>query len=225
MNAPAQNDPRDEALRKQHDLDERLEKAAHMSRPPQNEVPEKPPGYPIKQERIASNRGHECNSWCEPHVAMHWQPYQMGDSKPATPPQNEVPPRQSRAPEGKYSYEGDWERLCVCGHRLATHTAQAPHTCNENGDCGCERFRPIPPPVPKKGVDEFVEELLLQAPALVTHQELASYKARATALLEQARREGRINELQALNNDRTGERTRDYVQDRLAELRKEATDV
>lgn len=47
----------------------------------------------------------------------------------------------TRSQDGRYSYEGKWERLCTCGHTLATHTALAPHTCNENGDCGCNKFK------------------------------------------------------------------------------------
>lgn len=35
----------------------------------------------------------------------------------------------------------------------------------------------------EKEISEFVEELLSQAPALVTHEELKDYKAKASALL------------------------------------------
>lgn len=41
-------------------------------------------------------------------------------------------------------------------------------------------------------LNDFVEESLLQAPALVTHQELEEYKARAKKLLEQSNREARL---------------------------------
>lgn len=50
---------------------------------------------------------------------------------------------------GRYSYDGDFSRVCRCGHTLGIHAAEAPHPCfNEDdgiGDgapCACERFRP-----------------------------------------------------------------------------------
>jgi len=52
---------------------------------------------------------------------------------------------------GQYSFEGNYERLCVCGHTLGTHAAEPPHDCfNEDtgiesatGEvCECKRFRP-----------------------------------------------------------------------------------
>lgn len=52
---------------------------------------------------------------------------------------------------GQYSYEGQWDRLCRCGHTLGVHAGEAPHPCF-NGDsgmegatgepCDCPRFRP-----------------------------------------------------------------------------------
>ena len=48
---------------------------------------------------------------------------------------------------GQYGFTNNYDRLCVCGHRLGHHTAQAPHECID-GDfnpvdvpCGCMRFR------------------------------------------------------------------------------------
>jgi hypothetical protein len=61
---------------------------------------------------------------------------------------------------GRYDYEKDWDRLCVCGHSLGVHAAGSPADCllhsfaNLNSqerrehvnappaNCGCERFRP-----------------------------------------------------------------------------------
>jgi hypothetical protein len=46
---------------------------------------------------------------------------------------------------GRYSYSGDFDRLCKCGHTLGAHTAEPPHECI-NGDtgeaCDCARFVP-----------------------------------------------------------------------------------
>jgi hypothetical protein len=30
---------------------------------------------------------------------------------------------------GRYAFQGDWGRKCVCGHELGVHTAEAPHEC------------------------------------------------------------------------------------------------
>jgi len=63
-------------------------------------------------------------------------------------------PRERRT--GLYSFQGNWERLCECGHALGLHTAQAPHECMAGdatqiapekypvdlGECDCVRFRP-----------------------------------------------------------------------------------
>lgn len=52
----------------------------------------------------------------------------------------------SRDKQGKYSYEGNWERLCECGHTLGDHTAEPPHACGNYGsgliDCDCRKFKP-----------------------------------------------------------------------------------
>ncbi len=47
---------------------------------------------------------------------------------------------------GRYGFEGDFDRLCVCGHRLGVHLAKAPHECvreeaGKSDGCGCVRFR------------------------------------------------------------------------------------
>jgi hypothetical protein len=60
-------------------------------------------------------------------------------SKPA-------PRRARERATGRYGFEGDWERLCTCGHTLGHHLAEAPHGCIESDfadvECDCERFRP-----------------------------------------------------------------------------------
>jgi hypothetical protein len=48
---------------------------------------------------------------------------------------------------GRYSYEGQWDRLCVCGRTLRVHDAEPPHAF---GDLmldprdlpDCEGFKP-----------------------------------------------------------------------------------
>jgi hypothetical protein len=55
---------------------------------------------------------------------------------------------QDRDSNGRYIYSGDWERLCVCGHTLGVHTAEAPQACGTYGtgllDCDCRQFKPAP---------------------------------------------------------------------------------
>lgn len=51
---------------------------------------------------------------------------------------------------GRYSYTGNFDRLCKCGHRLGIHAGEPPHDCfNEDkagggtGEpCDCKEFRP-----------------------------------------------------------------------------------
>lgn len=52
---------------------------------------------------------------------------------------------------GQFSYEGNYERMCICGHTLGIHAAEAPHDCfNEDTgikgttgeSCSCAKFRP-----------------------------------------------------------------------------------
>lgn len=48
---------------------------------------------------------------------------------------------------GRYGFDGDFERLCVCGHPLGLHTAEAPHECLaiDAHSIDTERFqRPLP---------------------------------------------------------------------------------
>lgn len=57
----------------------------------------------------------------------------------------------NRANDGRYAFEGQWERLCTCGHTLGLHAYAAPHDCLNGtgvpgqtamGDhCDCQRFR------------------------------------------------------------------------------------
>lgn len=64
---------------------------------------------------------------------------------------------QKREHDGRYAYDGNLERVCVCGHTLGTHSAGSPPDClfyslpererakllgHEKPNCGCERFRP-----------------------------------------------------------------------------------
>lgn len=54
---------------------------------------------------------------------------------------------------GQFGFHDRWERICVCGHQLGTHTAEAPHECmNEDRNipapyagtgehCDCKKFR------------------------------------------------------------------------------------
>ena len=53
---------------------------------------------------------------------------------------------KTRGTDGRYSYQGRWNRRCTCGHTLGHHTAAAPHSCIEAdyGDaahCECIKFR------------------------------------------------------------------------------------
>lgn len=64
--------------------------------------------------------------------------------------------QQKREPNGRYDFDGNLDRLCVCGHRLGDHSAGSPADCvvysfseadrtkMYNGDkpnCGCLKFR------------------------------------------------------------------------------------
>jgi hypothetical protein len=58
---------------------------------------------------------------------------------------------QARAQDGKYTFDGNLERLCVCGHELGNHSGEAPHDClcptfsirdPRRAACNCEKFRP-----------------------------------------------------------------------------------
>lgn len=58
----------------------------------------------------------------------------------------------NRDKQGKYSFEGNWERVCTCGHTLGIHAAEPPHPCfNEDTGiegatgkaCDCAKFSPL----------------------------------------------------------------------------------
>lgn len=59
--------------------------------------------------------------------------------------------RQSRDDRnGRYTFDGDMTRMCVCGHRLGVHAGGAPHECfistfsksdPDHGQCDCPKFR------------------------------------------------------------------------------------
>ncbi len=51
--------------------------------------------------------------------------------------------------DGRYTYEGDFERLCVCGRTLGVHDAEAPHgfgdwSLDDRDLPSCDRFSPAP---------------------------------------------------------------------------------
>lgn len=54
----------------------------------------------------------------------------------------------ARARNGRYTFDGNWDRLCVCGHTLGVHAGEAPHDCfgpdGRGSGCAteCPRFRP-----------------------------------------------------------------------------------
>lgn len=64
---------------------------------------------------------------------------------------------QKRETDGRYAFDGNLHRLCICGHSLAVHSAGSPADCllysfpedsNERRaekatpiDCDCKRFR------------------------------------------------------------------------------------
>lgn len=57
---------------------------------------------------------------------------------------------QDRAQDGRYTFDGNLDRLCVCGHSLGLHSAGAPHDClthsfstndPRRAECDCPKFR------------------------------------------------------------------------------------
>jgi hypothetical protein len=63
-----------------------------------------------------------------------------------------------RDEQGRYDYENDWDRLCVCGHTLGVHASGSPADCllysfgdhhseikdhlhQPDKNCGCQKFR------------------------------------------------------------------------------------
>jgi len=53
-----------------------------------------------------------------------------------------------RTRTGRYTFENQWERLCVCGRTLGVHDGEAPHAFGDlvldprPGLPDCARFRP-----------------------------------------------------------------------------------
>lgn len=69
----------------------------------------------------------------------------------------EKKPQARNEQDGRYTFDGDLGRLCVCGHSLGVHAASAPHECflysySEGSEerraevplngCRCQKFRP-----------------------------------------------------------------------------------
>lgn len=59
--------------------------------------------------------------------------------------------RQDRAQDGRYTFDGNLHRLCVCGHTLGNHSSGSPHDCltysfpktdHRHAECDCPKFRP-----------------------------------------------------------------------------------
>ena len=68
---------------------------------------------------------------------------------------------QKREHDGRYAFDGNYDRVCVCGHTLGVHGAGSPADCllysfndaekatelasgkhtNLEIDCGCQKFR------------------------------------------------------------------------------------
>lgn len=63
---------------------------------------------------------------------------------------------QKREYDGKYAFDGNLERLCVCGHTLGFHGCGSPADClfdamdaddkadqpgADKPECGCQKFR------------------------------------------------------------------------------------
>lgn len=73
---------------------------------------------------------------------------------------NTIAPRHQNRDDrdGRYTFDGDMSRLCVCGHSLGIHAGAAPHECfvntfslsskerraeaNHEAQCTCPKFRP-----------------------------------------------------------------------------------
>lgn len=56
--------------------------------------------------------------------------------------------RQYRDPtNGQYAYDGDFDRLCTCGHTLGIHIAGGFECINidlgDGTDCDCRKFKPV----------------------------------------------------------------------------------
>jgi len=50
--------------------------------------------------------------------------------------------QQARDNDGKYKLDGNWERMCICGHTLGQHFAEKPRNCCENDSYEhCKTFK------------------------------------------------------------------------------------
>jgi hypothetical protein len=58
---------------------------------------------------------------------------------------------QDRAADGRYTFDGRLDRVCVCGHTFGNHGAATPHECflhtmpeatDDERLCRCPKFRP-----------------------------------------------------------------------------------
>jgi hypothetical protein len=65
-------------------------------------------------------------------------------------------PTRKRETDGKYAFDGDLDRMCVCGHTLGAHSNGSPADClfyslpaverkgqpgEDRHECGCVKFR------------------------------------------------------------------------------------
>lgn len=66
------------------------------------------------------------------------------------PSMTKLTPQARHRSTGRYSFDGDMSKLCVCGHTLGIHAAEAPHECfNQDAGlegatgepCDCMKFR------------------------------------------------------------------------------------
>lgn len=63
---------------------------------------------------------------------------------------------QKRETDGRYAFDGNLDRMCVCGHQLGNHSAGSPADClmyslpaieqaqypgGDKPNCGCCKFR------------------------------------------------------------------------------------
>jgi hypothetical protein len=63
-----------------------------------------------------------------------------------TPHDEEIDQKRDRR-NGRYTFDGDFDRLCRCGHTLGVHLAEAPHDCiardfQPGVECDCVKFQP-----------------------------------------------------------------------------------
>jgi hypothetical protein len=91
-------------------------------------------------------------------VAMARAKRPVGDGSKKRAAQSARQPRERGS--GRFGFEGNFARVCRCGHVLGVHAAEAPHPCSNEDQfvdgatgvtCGCTRFRRrddtnLPPP-------------------------------------------------------------------------------